>query len=336
MKMMQEILDQADVLESLHNYLDTKKEILKKKINETNSVYLFGTGASLNACYASVLPFVNMLSKKPIIIPAGEVNYYISLIKQNDLVIVVSQSGDSFETKFICEQFVKNSIDFIGITNNETSTLGKAATLVLLMHANDEVSSATKTYTAPVFIFYYLAMINESRSLLEDVYQKISIYQDQNTNYDLFVDEIAKYDKMYVLSDFLNYSTARATALLLKEKDLILAEPMTLSEFRHGAVEVIDEGFLCLVILSERNYLDEFNKHLNYLKTIKANILCISSFDLDQLDKNRIIRVPELLNELYSPLIMTIPSQIISALVAQKRGLDVDGFIHLNKIVSDY
>jgi glucosamine--fructose-6-phosphate aminotransferase (isomerizing) len=336
MKMMQEIMDQSSVLENLHEYLDSKKEVLRHLINRCNTIYLFGTGASLNACYASELPFVYHLKKKPIIIPAGEANYYLGLIADDDLVIVVSQSGDSFETKDICRRLNEKAIDFIGITNNSGSTLAKKATTVLNMLADDEVSSATKTYTAPIFILYYLSMINHDTDCLIDVYNKVKIYHRQENLYQPFVDEIARHDKMYVLSDFLNYSTARASALLLKEKDLILAEPMTLSEFRHGAVEVIKEGFLCFVIISEKNYLSEFYKHLEYLLSIKADVLCISAFELDGFDKNRVIKVPELLNETFSPLLMTIPSQIISALVAQKLGLDVDGFIHLNKVVSDY
>jgi glutamine---fructose-6-phosphate transaminase (isomerizing) len=336
MKMMQEIMDQSDVLERLHKYLDTKKKELKNVINRSNSIYLFGTGASLNACYAAVLPFVYHLKKKPIIIPAGEAHYYLDLIFNDDLVIVVSQSGDSFETKEICHRLNEKAIDFIGITNNSRSTLATKATTVLNMLADDEVSSATKTYTAPIFIFYYLSMINFDSDFLDDVYNKIENYHKQEITYQRFVDEILRHDKMYVLSDFLNYSTARATALLLKEKDLILAEPMTLSEFRHGAVEVIKEGFLCLVIISEKSYLSEFYKHLEYLLSIKANVLCISAFELEGFDKNRVIKVPALSNEVFSPLLMTIPNQILSALVAQKLGLDVDGFIHLNKVVSDY
>ena len=336
MKMMQEIMDQSDVLDRLHKHLDTKKDVLKQLINHSNSIYLFGTGASLNACHAAVLPFVNYLKKKPIIIPAGEAHYYLDLIANDDLVIVVSQSGDSFETKEICQRLNEKVIDFIGITNNENSTLAKKATVMLEMLAQDEVSSATKTYTAPIFILYYLSMINHDTNSLDDVYSKIELYHKQEITYQLFVNEIVRHDKMYVLSDFLNYSTARASALLLKEKDLILAEPMTLSEFRHGAVEVIKPGFLCLIIISEKSYLSEFYKHLKYLLSIKADVLCISAFDLEGFDKNRVIKVPELSNEMFSPLLMTIPSQIISALVAKKLGLDVDGFIHLNKVVSDY
>lgn len=141
---------------------------------------------------------------------------------------------------------------------------------------------------------------------------------------------------MYVLSDPLNYSTARATALLFKEKDLILAEAMTLSEFRHGAVEVVKEGFLCFIIVSDLNYKQEFLKHLHFLQSIKATVVVVSSYVIDDLDANFVIKVPQLHHDVFYPLPMIVMSQLLSVEIANELNLDVDEFIYLNKVVKDY
>lgn len=335
-KMLQEIFDQKELFEDLHGYLETKKSVLKQTMNQCNNIYLFGTGASLNACYASVFSFVENLKKKPIIIPAAEVGYYVDLISDKDVVIVVSQSGDSFETNVICELFYDRSIDFIGITNNNQSTLAAKATEVLLLCAHEEISSATKTYTATIYVLFYLSVVNQSNQKLMEIHKTVSKILDATYNTNTIVEEISKRDRMYVLSDPLNYSTARATALLFKEKDLILAEAMTLSEFRHGAVEVVKEGFLCFIIVSDLNYKQDFLKHLHFLQSIKATVVVVSSYDVDDVNDNYLIKVPQLQCDVFYPLTMIVSSQLLSVEIANKLNLDVDKFIYLNKVVKDY
>src|SRR5690554_1922522 len=251
MKMLEEICDQKNLFRRLHPYLESKKESLKDKVTQTRNIVLFGTGASLNACIASNFAFVEFQKKKPIIIPASDASFYMDTLSRDDLIIVVSQSGDSFETKMICDLLKERNFDFIGITNNEESTLANKASETILLQANNEISSATKTYTATIYVLFYLATISSATSIFGEIDNVVN--EILSTTYDTkqIVNECANRQYMYVLSDSINYSTARATALLLKEKDLILAEAMTLSEFRHGAVEVVKEEFLCFIIVSD-------------------------------------------------------------------------------------
>ena len=336
MKMYEEIMDQKHLFKRLDPYLQTKKESLTKKINESRNIVMFATGASLNACIASTFAFVKHLEKKPIIIPASEANQYLEIISSNDLIVVVSQSGDSFETKMICELLNSKKLDFIGITNEENSTLANKATDVLLLHAQDEISSATKTYTATIYILFFLATILTKDNYLLNINEVVSEILESKLDMAEIVETISAENYMYVLSDAINYSTARATALLLKEKDLILAEAMTLSEFRHGAVEVVKEGFVCFIIVSDESYKSEFLKHLAFLRAIKATIICVSSYNIENSDNIVHLQLPTLKNNVFSPLTMILPSQLISLEIASKLNLNADSFIYLNKVLDIY
>ena len=151
--MYKNICEQYDVLKDLAERFAAKTEL----DNLRGKLYLIGTGASLNACYAAIRPFVELAGVYPVVLAATEAMSYIELFGADDFVVLVSQSGESFETKQLCAAFNKAGVRFCGITNSPASTLAKKANVVIDLGTGEEVSSATKTHTASMLALYMLA-----------------------------------------------------------------------------------------------------------------------------------------------------------------------------------
>lgn len=333
--MIQEIYEQPSVIERLHQKLNKQRELQDLFVNKRN-IYLIGTGASYNACCAAELIFIKEQRRKPSVIAANDIDYYLPLISLDDLLIVVSQSGESLEICNLTRKLNNSNIPYVAITNNQNSTLALGATILIYLDANEEVSSATKTYTASIFILLFLASQDKNSEVLKNCVTSLNSIISSIGSYADVINFLKPLQRMYVLSDYVNYSTARATALLLKEKNRILAEAMTLSEFRHGAVEVVTENFACLMIVSNHSEIDNIHKHLEFLNTIGASVIIISSYDIPLPRTMKGIKVPAFTPVEFAPLFMIIIPQLISALLAKELGLDMDGFLHLSKIVDQY
>ena len=337
-KMYQEILEQPEVLRQVLNNFTNISQVLKSKLKNKTRLFLTGTGASLNACYGSIHPFIKLMGMYPIIFPAAETQVYLPLIDKNSFVIVLSQSGESYETKQLCSILKENDIPFCGITNEPESTLGRSATVLIDLKVGTEVSSATKTHTASLLYLYLISLFGgNKKEKLNDIVEAVqNILDTSGKKIDKIAEALHKETLMYVLSDNLNYSTARQGSLLLKEKVHICAEGMTISEFRYGAVEVVKEGMAALLISTEEGYREEFEKHASFLSDLKMNLFLISDTNFRNVPEENTFLIPRTCNELFSPLLATVPLQLLSEKMAIINGYNVDGFVYLSKIVKTY
>lgn len=337
-KMYQEVLDQPQVLQQvLHNF-ESVRELLELEMKGIKKLFLFGTGASLNACYGAVDIFVKYMAIYPVVLPAAEVDKYLPIIDGQSFVIVISQSGESYETKQLCNILLKNEVAFCGITNDPESTLAKSATVLINLQAGIEVSSATKTHTASLMYLYLIAMCaggkeEQPKDIIEAVQ---TILTTQTEKIHSFAKSIYQEPMMYVLSDNLNYATARQGGLMFKEKVLICAEGMTVSEFRHGAIEVAREGMVALLISTEEKFKKEFENHAAHLRKLKMKVFLISDTVFNNIPEEDTIIIPKIKNELCSSITATIPLQLLAEEMARLNNYDVDDFIHLSKIVGSY
>lgn len=338
-KTKQEILGQPKVLEDVlaayGSAVPDAARALKGK-----DIFLIGTGASLHACLQAKYAFLRYSGQNVSVIPACEIPYYSEALKEGSFVILVSQSGESYETKEVCGLLLERHIPFYGITNQPESTLARSATETFLCYAGEEVSSATKTHTATLLLLYMLAAGHDSAAmgqisripelagdtiaLTERVLERLCGFSGQDT-------------VVYLAGKGAHAPTMQQAALLLKEKVFLNAEGMALAEFRHGPVEALRPGTKVLIAASGGLNVEDACSHARFLSDVcKADVAMLTDLDAPAGQAFPHFGFVWGLDEELSHISATIPFQLMAEHMAETRGYDVDGFKFIGKVLSQY
>lgn len=337
--MYRNIMEQYGVLCTLVEGGGSALERFAKDVRCKQRIFLIGTGASLNAALACTAAFAKYAGIVPTVLPASEVEHYTHLFGADSAVVLISQSGDSFETKMMCQLMNRKGLPFWGITNEVCSTLAKQAENVLLMRAGTEVSSATKTQTATMLLLFLVAA-HGSQQGMQALAGLPARVQETISGCEARVADaaalLAKERVLYVLSDNLSGASARQGALMLKEKDFIMAEGMTASEFRHGAVEVVEKGLAVVYLAPCSANRAETQKHITFLTTVGCKLVVVSPEPFEDMNGCCYIPMAACDEDVFSNICATIPMQLLAERIADQNGYDVDGFRYLSKVVSQY
>lgn len=335
--LLKEIHEQPSVIENLRKNLlpDTDNINMAGK-----KVFLFGTGASLSACMQAKYSFLRYAGINAIVVPACEAAYYLTILDGDCMVFIVSQSGESYETKVICNKLLEKSIWFAAITNCPDSYLGKHANVCFYLNAGEELGTATKTQTASLVLLYLIAagrnlaameQIKNIPSAMEQTLQLAEGYKKQ------FGDFIGNRKTVYITGLDAHAPTALQASLMLKEKVWLHAEGLALAEFRHGPVEVLEQGIPVILIGHGEEKTDTLLGHANFLSEIcNADVVLVTN--RKERNLGGYVNFPYKWNgdEELSHICATLPFQLLSESMASERNYNIDGFKYIGKILDQY
>lgn len=338
--MWQEIQDQPEVAQKILDAYLPKGEYFRDLLQGKRQLVLTGIGASLYACHMARYAFLKYCSLKPQIIQSDELCYLLPSIDKDTLVIFISQSGESYETKVVGKELKERGIPFWGITNDPKSSLAENASEVMLLHSGREISSATKTNMASFLILSIIAA--GYRPELKGAFLEIpdiirSTLKLCPEALERLADALIPCMNLYLLGMGANAATAIEGALMMKEKTFIHTSGSSVSDFRHGTVEVIEEGLPAVLLASGEEYTQTALEHGEYLQNAGVTVSLVTDTPIDGcIPREFVIPVAKCREECLSPAALLIPLQLLAERVADKKGLDVDGFRYLSKIVGDY
>ena len=335
--MQKNIDEQEAVITNLVEKYPEDIQDFAESLLSREQIFIVATGASLNAALSSVPAFAHFANRVPIVLPASEIMYYSHLFNEKNAVVLISQSGNSYETVQMCELMKKNRSPFWGITNEPDSSLANMADHLLFMEAEKEVSSATKTYTASVLLLQMAAAWSSQNKAITELPQCVSqtLHDCKESAYRI-AEQLNGITQLYILGDNINGPTAREAALMFKEKVLLHAEGMTASEFRHGAVEVCQKGLKVLMCAPTRQNIDEMKKHFHYLSGLGCDVTWISPWMIDGLSEGSYIPISVPSEDTLTQIPAVIPFQYMTEHLSDFKGYDVDGFRYLTKVVAKY
>ncbi|MEZ4879274.1 MAG: isomerizing glutamine--fructose-6-phosphate transaminase [Chitinophagales bacterium] len=270
-------------------------------------------------------------------------------MNENDIVIAISQSGETADTKAAIELAKSKGALTYGICNVVGSNISRMTDAGSYTHAGPEIGVAsTKAFTTQISILTLIA--------LQIAYLKGTITQ---TKFHEFINELEvlpkkinetlKADKLIQsiaaeyqdVGNFLylgrgyNFPVALEGALKLKEISYIHAEGYPAAEMKHGPIALIDENMPVVVIAPSSQHYEKVLSNIEEVKTRKGRIIAIVSENDTEMDKlsEHIIRIPETLEPL-SPILSVIPLQLLAYYIAVMRGCDVDQPRNLAKSVT--
>jgi len=356
--MLKEIHEQPDVIrQTLFNRLTCSSEPIR--LNEVNlteenlknleRIQIIACGTSLHAAMVGkylIEEFIGM----PVDVEASSEYIYKRVISnKNSLTIGVSQSGETADTITALRLAREKGSHVLVITNRPDSTMAREADSLLPINAGFEVSvAATKSYTAQLLAFYLLALrlaeINKSldAKVLEN-YKKELLQLPHKVEIILNnTEEIKKCAIKYNASkDFIfiargiNFPAALEGALKLKEISYINATGYPAGELKHGPIAMLDKTLPVVSILVPGKVFEKVLSNSEESKAREARMIAVTSSDDPKLESifRNIIKIPQT-DEIFSPLLTTIPLQLLAYYIAEFLGKDVDQPRNLAKSVT--
>ncbi|MEW8978976.1 MAG: SIS domain-containing protein [Symbiobacterium sp.] len=278
-RMWQEIHEQPAVARRIIETWRTERAALladcRAELRGAERVILAGTGASLAACRAGQYIFVRCGRLLPHVVPADDLTGPAArLLGPESLVILVSQSGESLETREAVRALRAGGVRLWGITNDPSSLLAREADQVLPLDAGAEVSSATKTYLATLLLLLLLAGAGGClQHLPDDLEETLRRSAEPVARW---AAALAPAQAGYILGLQQFGPIAAQGALLLKEKASLHFEGLTVSEFRHGCIEAVQPGLPILLLASTPAGAAEGLRHAAYLASLGADVRLIT------------------------------------------------------------
>lgn len=280
---------------------------------------------------------------------ASEFRYREPILKQGDVVLVISQSGETADTLAAVRQARAENILTLGICNVVGSTIARETDAGIYLHAGPEIGVAsTKAFTAQVLVLSMLALLlGRERNQIDDEtmqeYLRALIGMparvQQVLDQDAQLNEIARTFRF--ASNFLylgrgvNFPVALEGALKLKEISYIHAEGYPAAEMKHGPIALIDRFMPVVFIATRDQTYDKIVSNIEEVAAREGSVIAITdegNRDLDRLAEY-VIHVPGTL-PLLEPLLTVIPLQLLSYRIAVLRGCDVDQPRNLAKSVT--
>jgi glucosamine--fructose-6-phosphate aminotransferase (isomerizing) len=310
---------------------------------------LVACGTAWHACLVGKF-LIEHLAGIPCEVDYGsEFRYRDPILDPKTLLLVVSQSGETADTLAAVEAGRERGTPVLAICNVVDSSIARRANGVLYTHAGPEISVAsTKAFTTQLTALYLLALYlgrqrgridsDRGRQLLSDLVAlpalvKVALSREKH------IERVAK--KYGQAKDFLylgrgiNYPVALEGALKLKEISYIHAEGYPAGEMKHGPIALINEEMPVVVLIPHDAV---FQKTLSNLKEVESRggrIIVVTDAKTDDLEDVawEVLEVPAT-NELLTPILLTLPLQLLAYHVAVYRGTDVDQPRNLAKSVT--
>jgi glucosamine--fructose-6-phosphate aminotransferase (isomerizing) len=332
----------ADIhMQSIRDYGDKLKSI--------NRLILIGCGTSWHAGLVAEYLFEEFARIPVEVEYASEFRYRNPVLYADDLVIAISQSGETADTLAAMELAKSKGATVFGICNVVGSSIPRMSHAGAYTHAGPEIGVAsTKAFTAQVTVLSIVAIamaklrgtmsadkIRQLMYELESIPEKVEKALKLN-------DQIVEIAKMYKDSrNFLylgrgyNFPVALEGALKLKEISYIHAEGYPAAEMKHGPIALIDEEMPVVVIATNSAHYEKVVSNIQEVKARKGKIIAVVTEGNTSIKDmaDHVIEVPAT-EESLSPLINTVPLQLLSYHIAVMRGCNVDQPRNLAKSVT--
>lgn len=336
-------------------YLDDMN-ISKEDFRSTASIKIAACGTSWHAGHAGKF-MIEKLARVPVEVDyASEFRYRDPVLTENDLMIVISQSGETADTIAAMREAKQAGCKVLAICNVQGSMIHREADGTILTHAGPEIGVAsTKAFTAQMIALYLFALYlgelrgtiaqNEGKKFAQDL-AELPLKIEHLLNDSDAIEELSK--EFFRVQDFLylgrgiNFPVALEGALKLKEISYIHAEGYPAGEMKHGPNALIDEK-LPVVVVNTRE-VGNPSSEMRYEKT-HSNMVEVKARDgivisiltegdgMSSKVSDHVLEVPET-SDLLGPILAVVPLQLLSYHIAVRRGCDVDQPRNLAKSVT--
>ncbi|TVZ15844.1 glutamine--fructose-6-phosphate transaminase (isomerizing) [Maribacter sp. MAR_2009_72] len=321
---------------------------MEKFIN-ANRIIIVACGTSWHAGLVAEYIFED-LARIPVEVEyASEFRYRNPVITDKDVLIAISQSGETADTLAAIKLAKEKGAFVFGVCNVVGSSIARETDAGAYTHAGPEIGVAsTKAFTTQITVLTLMALrlakakgefsetkYREYLTELETIPSKVEKSLESNALIEIIADVYKDSTNCLYLGRGYNFPVALEGALKLKEISYIHAEGYPAAEMKHGPIALIDEHMPVFVIATKKGHYEKVVSNIQEIKSRKGKIIAIVTEGDEQVRDlaDHVIEVPETLESL-TPLLTTIPLQLLSYHIAVMRGCNVDQPRNLAKSVT--
>ncbi len=323
------------------SYLDT--------LTSANRIVMVACGTSWHAGLIAEYIFEELCRIPVEVEYASEFRYRNPVINKGDVIIAISQSGETADTLVALENAKEKGALIFGVVNAVGSSIARLSHAGAYTHAGPEIGVAsTKAFTGQLVVLTMIALkvglakgtLDKDRYMrlvqeLHDIPEKVKHILDNTAN----IEAIAK--KYKDATDFLylgrgyNFPVALEGALKLKEISYIHAEGYPAAEMKHGPIALVDENLPVVFVATKDSYYEKIVSNVQEIKARKGKVIAVATEGDTIIPgmSDDIMFVPDT-DEILAPLLSTIPLQLLSYYIGVAKELDVDKPRNLAKSVT--
>lgn len=320
-------------------------EMLRKYKN----VFIVGCGSAMHA--GTVGKYViESIARTPVIVDiASEFRYRNPLLTKDDLVIIISQSGETADTKAALKIANEIGADTLAIVNVVGSSIAREAKMVMYTLAGPEISvCSTKAYMVQTAFMYLFAFkiayargtisAEKCRELTDEllnVPEKVKICTENQEQYQFVASKLMSAESLLYIGRGLDYALSMEGSLKLKEISYIHSESYAAGELKHGTISLIESGMPVIAVATQSELFEKTQSNVKEVKSRGATVIMVCPEDM-AVEKESVdypVYIPKV-SDLLMPLVAVVPLQLIAYYTAVLRDCDVDKPRNLAKAVT--
>lgn len=314
-----------------------------------NKLYLIACGTSYHAALAGKY-LIEEMARIPVLVDqASEFRYRRPIIDRKTLLVAISQSGETADTLAAVKEARTQGAKILSICNVLESSIPRASHLTLYTRAGPEIGVAsTKAFTTQLSLLILLAfqigkgckqlprgLLLKAIPALRHLPQQLEVILRQAKPIEAIAKRYAKAENFLYFARGINYPIALEGALKLKEISYIHAEGYSAGEMKHGPIALIDKGMPVVVLAPRDQVYDKVLSNIEEVKARGARVIAVGEEGDEELKKkvDDFISIP-VAPWYVTPLLMSVPLQLLAYYIAVARGTDVDQPRNLAKSVT--
>ena len=356
--MIKEIFEQPNtIFDCLRGRLDAKEGAIRMsgvdnhidQLKNASRIMIVACGTSWHAGLVAEY-IIEELCRIPVEVEyASEFRYRNPIVNKGDVIIAISQSGETADTLVALEKAKENGAFIFGVVNAVGSSIARISHAGAYTHAGPEIGVAsTKAFTGQLAVLMMMALniakhkgtIDSEKyqhllAELEAVPEKVATILQQTDAIKAIAEKYKNASDFLFLGRGYNFPIALEGALKLKEISYIHAEGYPAAEMKHGPIALVDETLPVVFIATKDPYHEKVVSNMQEIKARKGKIIAVITED-DQTTRDLcddIIPIPHA-DELIAPILTVVPLQLLSYYVGTAKGIDVDKPRNLAKSVT--
>lgn len=356
--MLKEIFEQpTSIFDCLRGRLDAEAgtitmsgiESHMEQLKNANRILIIACGTSWHAGLIAEY-IIEELCRTPVEVEyASEFRYRNPVIHKGDVIIAVSQSGETADTLVALEKAKDQGAIILGVVNVVGSSIARLSHTGAYTHAGPEIGVAsTKAFTAQLAVLTMIALkiayakgtIDEKRYLhllneMHDLPEKLKLALETNDKVKAIAEKYRDASDALYLGRGYNFPVALEGALKLKEISYIHAEGYPAAEMKHGPIALVDENLPVVFVATKDSYYEKIVSNIQEIKARKGKVIAVITQGDETITQmaDDYIEVPES-DELIAPMLSTIPLQLLAYHIGVAKGYDVDKPRNLAKSVT--
>ena len=324
--------------------------ITTDELKKYENIFIVACGTAMHAGMVGKYVIEKLARVSVTVDIASEFRYRDPLLTTKDLVIIISQSGETADSKAVLSLARQTGAKTLAIVNVKGSSIAREADMVIYTHAGPEIAVAsTKAYMVQLSVMYLLAFEmafakgridkEECRRLIAGLLGMPKIIESTIGS----VVDMCQYvstklitaDSLLYIGRGLDYALSMEGSLKLKEISYIHSESYAAGELKHGTISLITDGMPVIAVATQNSLLE---KTISNIKEVKARgamtiVICDEEADIDSQAADYLIRIPKL-SEMLMPMVATVPMQLLAYYTSVNKGNDVDKPRNLAKSVT--